>query len=141
MAISVETFFLNPDAEGTLQAKIQQMIAQGILSGRFRKGEKLPSTRKLARHLGVSRITVTMAYTELLANDYLDITRPLGLFRVPQRPRAPPDFDALAPRQDAVDWSRAIGRRFTGGDTPRSRRTGRATAIPFIYGQADPDAV
>ena len=56
MAISVETFFLDPDAQGTLQAQIQQMIAQGILSGRFRKGEKLPSSRKLASHLGVSRI-------------------------------------------------------------------------------------
>ncbi|MEL7257821.1 MAG: GntR family transcriptional regulator, partial [Pseudomonadota bacterium] len=72
MAISVETFFLSPDAEGTLQAQIQQMIAQGILSGRFRKGEKLPSSRRLAQHLGVSRITVTLAYTELLANDYLE---------------------------------------------------------------------
>ena len=71
MSISVDTFFLDPDAQGTLQSQIQQMIAQGILSGRFRKGEKLPSSRRLADHLGVSRITVTLAYTELLANDYL----------------------------------------------------------------------
>ena len=42
MAISVDTFFLNPDAQGTLQAQIQQMIAEGILSGRFHRGEKLP---------------------------------------------------------------------------------------------------
>ena len=56
---------------GPLQQQIQQMIAQGILSGRFQRGEKLPSTRRLAAHLGVSRITVTIAYTELLANDYL----------------------------------------------------------------------
>ena len=63
MAISVETFFLNPDAQGTLQAQIQQMVAEGILSGRLRQGEKLPSTRKLAQHLRVSRITVTLAYT------------------------------------------------------------------------------
>ncbi|MDG1067009.1 MAG: GntR family transcriptional regulator, partial [Sulfitobacter sp.] len=66
MALPVETFFLKPDAQGTLQSQIQQMIAQGILSGRFQRGEKLPSTRKLALHLGVSRITVTIAYTELL---------------------------------------------------------------------------
>ena len=71
MALPVETFFLHPDAQGTLQQQIQQMIAQGILSGRFQQGEKLPSTRKLAAHLGLSRITVTIAYTELLANDYL----------------------------------------------------------------------
>ena len=71
MAISADTFFLDPDARGTLQAQIQQMIAEGILSGRFHAGEKLPSSRRLAAHLGISRITVTLAYTELVANDYL----------------------------------------------------------------------
>ena len=70
MAIPVETFFLSPDSAGTLQARIQQMIAEGILAGYFKKGEKLPSSRKLAQHLGVSRITVTLAYTELQASDY-----------------------------------------------------------------------
>ena len=71
MALPVETFFLHPDYQGTLQSQIQQMIAQGILSGRFQPAEKLPSTRKLATHLSVSRITVTLAYNELLSNDYL----------------------------------------------------------------------
>jgi len=71
MGIPIETFFLDPDAQGTLQAQIQQLIAAGILSGRFHRGEKLPSSRKLAVHLGVSRITVTLAYTELVASDYL----------------------------------------------------------------------
>ncbi len=71
MAIPVETFFLESTVQGTLQARIQQMIAGGILSGRFQRGEKLPSTRRLAAHLGISRITVTLAYTELLANDYI----------------------------------------------------------------------
>ena len=71
MAIPVETFFLRPNEQGTKQGRIQQIVAEGILSGRFRRGEKLPSSRALARHLGVSRITVTLAYTELLANDYL----------------------------------------------------------------------
>ena len=71
MAIPAETFFLDPEFDGTLQKQIQSMIAQGILAGRFQPGEKLPSSRALARHLGVSRITVTLAYTELLADDYL----------------------------------------------------------------------
>ena len=71
MAIPEETFFLPPDAEGTLQKQIQQLVAEAILSGRFRPGEKMPSSRKLAKHLSVSRITVTLASTELLADDYL----------------------------------------------------------------------
>ena len=48
MAISVDTFFLAPDAPGTLQSQIQQMFAEGILSGRFHKGEKLPSSRTIS---------------------------------------------------------------------------------------------
>ena len=71
MSVPVETFFMDESVEGTLQSRLQQIIARGILSGRFRKGEKLPSTRKLAKHLRISRITVTLAYTELQSNDYL----------------------------------------------------------------------
>ena len=71
MSIPAEAFFLTPGFNGTLQQQIQQMVADGILRGRFRPGEKMPSSRGLARHLGVSRITVTLAYTELVSGDYL----------------------------------------------------------------------
>ena len=78
MAISEDTFFLDPSFAGTLQQQIQSMVAEGILSGRFRPGEKLPSSRGLAEHLGVSRITVTLAYTELQADDYVSAKRRSG---------------------------------------------------------------
>ncbi|SEQ36037.1 PLP-dependent aminotransferase family protein [Thalassovita taeanensis] len=137
MAISVETFFLNPEAQGTLQAQIQQMIAHGILSGRFRRGEKLPSSRKLAVHLGVSRITVTLAYTELLANDYLSARGRSGYYVSDNAPEPPPERPPV-PRNDGVDWSRAIGQRFTGGVTPEKPQDWARFRYPFIYGQADP---
>ena len=117
MGISVETFFLNPDAQGTLQAQIQQMIAQGILSGRFHIGEKLPSSRRLAAHLGVSRITVTLAYTELLANDYLTSRGRSGYYVSDNAPVPPAYAPPPARLPDTVDWPRAIARSFTGGDT------------------------
>ncbi len=94
MALPVETFFLQHGAQGTLQSQIQQMIAQGILSGRFQRGEKLPSTRRLAAHLGVSRITVTIAYTELLANDYLSSRGRSGYFVSENAPTPPPSRPA-----------------------------------------------
>src|SRR6056297_2600983 len=137
MAIPVETFFLAPEAEGTLQAQIQQMIAQGILSGRFRKGEKLPSSRKLAAHLGVSRITVTLALTELQANDYLEARDRSGYYVSDNAPE-PPAFTTPTPRADTIDWSRALGRRFTGGDTPEKPQDWARYPYPFIYGQTDP---
>ena len=80
MPIPVETFFLVPGTGGTLQQQIRAMIADGILAGRLRAGEKLPSSRRLADHLGVSRITVTLAYTELVASDYLSARGRSGHF-------------------------------------------------------------
>lgn len=136
MALPVETFFLSPDAQGTLQSQIQQAIAQGILSGRFQRGEKLPSTRKLAAHLGVSRITVTIAYTELLANDYL-MSKGRSGYYVSENAPSPPSFTASPDTLDAVDWTRAIGQRFSGGVTPTKPADWSSYRYPFIYGQAD----
>lgn len=136
MALPVETFFLHPDAQGTLQSQIQQMIAQGILSGRFQCGEKLPSTRKLAVHLGVSRITVTIAYTELLANDYL-ISKGRSGYYVSENAPSPPSFDPTPKGPDSVDWNRAIGQKFSGGQTPIKPQDWSSYRFPFVYGQAD----
>ncbi|MEM9852231.1 MAG: GntR family transcriptional regulator, partial [Pseudomonadota bacterium] len=51
MTLSVDLFFLDQGADTTLQAQIRQMVASAILSRRFRPGERLPSSRKLAAHL------------------------------------------------------------------------------------------
>lgn len=135
MPIPVETFFLPPDAEGTLQNQIQQLVAEAILSSRFQPGEKLPSSRKLAEHLGVSRITVTLAYTELVADEYLVSRGRSGYFisdKAPQSPRFP-----IMQREDKVDWARAIGQRFSGGANLRKPHNWRQYPYPFIYGQTD----
>ncbi|MEQ5869745.1 PLP-dependent aminotransferase family protein [Sagittula sp. NFXS13] len=139
MAIPVETFHLASRAQGTLQARIQQMVADGILSGRFRRGEKLPSTRALARHLNVSRITVTLAYTEMLANDYLTSRGRSGYFVSDNAPE-PPDFAPTPQSQDTVNWDEMLARRYTGGPAFNMGRPAdwASYSFPFIYGQTDP---
>ena len=137
MALPVETFFLHPDAEGTLQTQIRQLVAEGILAGRFRSGEKLPSSRKLAEHLGVSRITVTLAFTELLADDYI-VARGRSGYYVSENAPGPPNFPALAPTHSTVDWNRAIGQRFTTAPSFTKPADWANYRYPFIYGQADP---
>jgi len=47
-------------------------LRQGILSGTFPAGERLPSTRELADQLGVSRTVVLLAYDQLLAEGYAE---------------------------------------------------------------------
>ncbi|MCO4848043.1 MAG: PLP-dependent aminotransferase family protein [Yoonia sp.] len=137
MSISIETFFLDPAIEGTLQARIQQMVAQGILAGRFRAGERLPSSRKMAAHLGVSRITVTLSYTELVADDYLTSRGRSGYF-VSENAPEPPAFTAQQSGTDTVDWNRAIGQRFAPSLGMEKPTDWAKYKYQFIYGQADP---
>ena len=137
MTIPVESFFLDPDVQGTLQSRIQQIIAAGILSGRFLKGEKLPSTRKLADHLGISRITVTLAYMELLANDYLSSKGRSGYY-VSQNAPEPLNFATTEPSEDRIDWSKAIGQRFSENMQMEKPLDWASYKYCFIYGQTDP---
>ncbi|SDI37088.1 PLP-dependent aminotransferase family protein [Aliiruegeria lutimaris] len=138
MAIPAETFFLDPDSDRTLQQQIQKCTAEAILSGRFRPGEKMPSTRKLAEHLGIARITVTIAYTELVANDYLTSRGRSGYFISENAPR-PPDFPSSQSKPSAqVDWNRALGRRYSGYVSITRPPDWNSFRFPFIYGQADP---
>ena len=136
MSISAETFFLDPSAEGTLQARIQQMVAQGILAGRFRPGERLPSSRKMALHLGVSRITVTLAYTELVADDYL-MSKGRSGYYVSENAPDPPAFPAQRVQTGTVDWNRTIAQRFTPGLSLNKPADWASYRYPFIYGQTD----
>ena len=130
MSISVET-------EGTLQARIQQMVAQGILAGRFHQGERLPSSRKMAEHLGVSRITVTLAYTELVADEYLISKGRSGYF-VSENAPDPPAFAPQAATASTVDWNRAIAQNFTPSLGMEKPTDWANYKYSFIYGQADP---
>ena len=137
MAIAVESFLLDPLSEGSLQHRIRQMVAEGILSGRLRAGERMPSSRKLAAHLGVSRITVTLAYAELVADDFLYAEGRSGYFVSATAPR--PVLPVAAPDQPEIDWPRILGHRPPADDLNRGKpRNWRDYRFPFIYGQADP---
>ncbi len=137
MAISVETFFLDPAYEGTLQQQIQHQVIEAILAGRYRPGDRLPSSRKLAEHLGLSRITVTLAYTDLVASDYLSARGRSGYYVSDSAPQTP-SFDLPRHRHERdVDWSRSIGQRFSNYQGLVRPPDWRDYRYPFIYGQAD----
>jgi len=46
-------------------------LREKILTGEFRAGEKLPSTREMAQELGISRTVTLLAYDQLLAEGFL----------------------------------------------------------------------
>jgi GntR family transcriptional regulator/MocR family aminotransferase len=69
-----------------LHRQIYDQWRQGILTGRFRRAERVPSTRELSTALEVSRSTVTQAYDQLTAEGYLESARGSGTFVCHQLP-------------------------------------------------------
>ena len=62
---------LDRSASQPLRAQLETGVRDAIRTGRLRGGERLPSSRQLARELGVSRGLVQDCYSQLLAEGYL----------------------------------------------------------------------
>ena len=137
MSIPAEAFFLTSEASGSLQQQIRALVTQGIMAGRFRAGQKMPSSRGLAAHLGVSRITVTLAYADLVASDYLGSLGRSGYFVSDNAPRVP-EFPQGSPREEGVDFAALTGRRYSRLVRVDRPQDWESYPYPFIYGQADP---
>jgi GntR family transcriptional regulator / MocR family aminotransferase len=63
---------LDRDREQPLRSQLEAAIRSAIREGRLAAGERLPSSRELARDLGVSRGLVQECYGQLLSEGYLD---------------------------------------------------------------------
>jgi GntR family transcriptional regulator / MocR family aminotransferase len=55
---------------GPLHRRLCLALSQQILYAEFQKGDRLPSTRALAKALGISRNTVVSAYDKLAEDGY-----------------------------------------------------------------------
>lgn len=71
---------LQGGTKAPLYEKIYEYIKNEIVDGKISKGEKLPSTRLLAKNLSVSRSTVEMSYDQLLAEGYIEAEPCRGYF-------------------------------------------------------------
>ncbi|WP_406473137.1 PLP-dependent aminotransferase family protein [Streptomyces sp. NBC_01615] len=83
-----------------LRAQLERQVRDAIRTGRLGAGERLPSSRELARELGLSRGLVQDCYAQLQAEGYL-VTRVGSATRVAAGahvPPAPPSAHPAAPR-------------------------------------------
>jgi GntR family transcriptional regulator/MocR family aminotransferase len=116
---------LDREQHEPLGAQLQRQLREAIRSGRLAVGERLPSSRTLARELGISRGLVLESYMQLQAEGYLSTqmgsaTRVAGGTSVrpspPERPASPPrlavDFRPGVPDLASFpmrDWLWALG--------------------------------
>lgn len=77
---------LDGNAAVPLHRQIYKELRRAILSGRLLPRQRLPSTRSLAKSLGISRTTVTQSYEQLLSEGYLQTIVGSGTFVCSQLP-------------------------------------------------------
>ena len=71
---------LQPDEGPALYEQIYQTLRNEIEGGRIPCGERLPSTRLMAKNLSVSRSTVELAYDQLTSEGYIEPKAGSGFF-------------------------------------------------------------
>ena len=130
---------INEDSTAPLYRQLREALEHQIISGGLNPELPLPSSRELARELGLSRNTVNAAYQELQAQGIIEPHARRGFFVNLQmlQGAAPVDGSAAA-RAEKVDWSRHLGRRLDAGMPEITKvRDWVSYPYPFVAGQVD----
>jgi GntR family transcriptional regulator/MocR family aminotransferase len=130
---------LDRNSPAPLHRQIYREWRNGILSGRFRPGDRVPSTREFAATLGVSRSTVSEAWDQLIAEGYLEAVRGSGTFvcrELPDKLLTPGWNPGGGSREEGRVKLSRYGARLT-ADFPRPPRS--PGVISFAPGMPDRD--
>ena len=141
-------FHLQPTAPTSLQAQIREKIVTAIVGGQLPAGDRMPSSRALARDLNVSRNTVTLAYQSLVDDGFLAGLERSGYYvnrammDLPATSTRDRNGHALAKPDPAVsarpiDWSARLQRRPTAQINLEKPADWAKYPYPFTYGQVD----
>lgn len=135
-------FRLQPSSESGLQAQLREKLVAAILDGQIPKNERLPSSRQLAKSLGISRNTVTLAYQSLIDDGFLVSRERSGTF-VNNDLTTNVSTGTLSPtspagaKQPQRDWSRRFRVRPSIQENIAKPANWPDYPYPFIYGQVD----
>ncbi|WP_224815412.1 PLP-dependent aminotransferase family protein [Hasllibacter sp. MH4015] len=136
--ISEHHIFLSEDANVGLQTRLKDAITRAIWDGRFSPGDRLPATRALAKHLGISRITVSLAYDSLLATGYIVSVARSGYFVAPDAPtRLEVVGPSKIPADERLDWDARLGPVPPALGAQATPADWRRFKYPFIFGEPD----
>lgn len=118
----------------TLQRWLYGELRAAILSGRIAPGQRLPSTRELARQYVLSRGTVLAVYEQLVAEGYLSGTTGSGTTVLNSLPITPTPLHST-PTNGTTPSLSQTGRRLTASPFPRHRAS--TATRPFRPNQPD----
>ncbi len=141
-----QLFQLSSDSRRSLQTQLRENLVKAILDGHIPLDTPLPSSRELAKQLGVARNTVVLAYQHLIDENYLLAQERKGYFvnpdilsgRVQSQQQVAPENEILPVWDDFIRAGSGFG-----VDLSKQRNINRPLnwsdyEFPFIYGQIDP---
>jgi GntR family transcriptional regulator/MocR family aminotransferase len=132
-------FHLKREENISIQSQIREMLVSAILDGQLPSGVPLPSSRKMAKTLGVSRNTVVLAYQSLVDDGYLTARERSGFYvnldilggRTAARQQC-----SRAPK-DGTRWDARFRIRPSYQENIQKPANWASYPYPFIYGQVD----
>jgi len=119
-----------------LHRQLYEELRQAILTRRLLPRQRIPSTRTLAKSLGISRATVTLSYEQLLSEGYLQTAPGSGTFVCAQLPDHLLQSDSVEPIHRASKLPIALSTYGASLNRPELVRVPQPdAAISFRYGQ------
>lgn len=140
-------FPVKHDGEVGLQTQLRRHLVDAILDGRLSADSPLPSCRRLAHSLGVSRNTAVLAYQALVDEGFLIPRERVGYFvnaeMIPgqtlEKTSGVGSGDTSAKNWPATEWRNRLQIYPDGQPQLTKPKNWRHYPYPFIYGQADPN--
>jgi len=130
---------IDPSSTESLQNQIRQKLVDGILVGSFSIGSRLPSSRKLASQLQVSRNTVVLVYQKLMDEGYIESRERSGIYVSDEFQKG--RINNIEQRTEGIRHLNDINSRFKGAlsttNEGASPRNWREYKYPFIDGKFD----
>jgi GntR family transcriptional regulator/MocR family aminotransferase len=126
----------------SLQTQIREALVTAILDGQLARDEPLPSTRKMAKSLGVSRNTVVLAYQGLLDDGYLAARERSGYYVAEKASDAAmsprrPEPQQSRPSSESWDWQPRLVIHPAAQENISKPLDWQSYSYPYIYGQVD----
>lgn len=126
-------------SSGTLQGRVREMMVHSILMGMIPSEAAIPPSRALAKALGVSRNTVSLALQMLVDKGFLVSRERSGLFVNRDILLGQASQTVPAPSPDAVlDWASRMTSSLEKQRNISKPSNWQDFRYPFVYGQFDP---